>query len=254
MAEISQPSAIGAVTPADAHGERQDRRGNKRREERWSSRPVADVAFVLGIPEKELTPKVQEALNGIMREFDALRDKHDRLTDQMAYLQDLADSHAFLPIRNRRVLLRELARIIGQAERNQMMNSFLYLHLVPYDDIRFKHGHAAAEAALGQVAEVLRQGIRASDVVGSLDGSDFGIILTLTHGDAALDKARALVRAVEDEPFMWNNDRIDLTLAWGLHVFGAGEEATGVLDAADRDLRRQQPVRDVHGPTDGQPA
>jgi diguanylate cyclase (GGDEF)-like protein len=244
MGDIEEPGSIPAVAAPDPREkqEQQDRQRGAEDDEAVKDAPsrqrnIADVAFIMGIPAAELTAKVQEALSIIMAEFDRLRGELDHTKEHAHYLEELADRHPFLPVMSRRALLRELSRALTRAERTETNSSFLYLDIANSEDIKRALGRAAAEAALAHAAAVLGEALRGSDFVGGLEGNDLGIILTVTEGAAAAEKAQELVAALARRPFEWQGRTIRLAVAWGLHPFAAGESVDDVLDAADRDRR-----------------
>ena len=200
---------------------------------------ISDVAFIMGIPESELTPSVQEALTIIMKEFDRQRDELEHAREYTSFLEDVADRHAFLPVMNRRALMRELAIVLGRAEQAETTSVFLYFHVRNAEDFRLSHGHGIAETALLRTVEVLRERLRASDAIGSMDGHDFGVILAATAKDGALDKARELVAALDEQTFVLGEGKHRLDVACGFHLLEAGDTVEKVVDAADRDLRAQ---------------
>jgi len=200
-------------------------------------RSVSDVALVMGIPETELTPRVQEALSIIMNEFDRLREELDRLQDHVAFLEKQADEDPVLPVLNRRALTRELSRVLVHAMQTETNASFLDIEIANLAEIKRRHGRAAADAVMTHVAGVLRQGVRASDVVGSLGDGDIGVILALTEGEAARDKAHELASAFAVHPFRWQGERLFLAVTWGFHAFVAGDTAASVIEGAERARR-----------------
>jgi diguanylate cyclase len=157
------------------------------------------------------------------------------------YLDELVDRHPFLPVMSRRALLRELARVLTRAEKAETDNSFVYLDITNFGDIKRTLGRMAAEAALAHAARVLGEGLRGSDFLGGLEGSDLGVILTVTEAAAAVEKIQDLVAALARQPFEWRGRTIHLAVAWGLHPFAAGESVDVVLEAADRDRRHRDP-------------
>ena len=149
MGDIEVPGFIPAVVAPDARDqqERQDARRHPEADDEAVDEPsgernIADVAFIMGIPAAELTANVQEALSIIMAEFDRVRGELDHIKEHALYLEEMADSHPFLPIMSRRALLRELSRVLTRAERTETNNSFLYLH-----ELR---GHQAHLGAVGR--------------------------------------------------------------------------------------------------------
>ncbi|HER25619.1 MAG TPA: GGDEF domain-containing protein, partial [Rhodospirillales bacterium] len=186
MADISQPAAIGAVLPADKHGQQRKRRNEEKenKPEPSESHEVSDVTEVMGIPMAEATPKVQQTLNTIMAELDKTRTDLEHARSHILYLEELADRHPVLPLTNRRGLHRELSRTLALAARAGVTNSFLCFHVTGMEDLRLKQGRQVAEEALVAVAETLVASVRDSDVVGSLGGSDLGVILTVSDDES----------------------------------------------------------------------
>ncbi len=237
MVDVTQTAPIGTALPSGAsgHGGTKDRQGSRgKARPNWKS--AVDVAQVMGIPENELTPKVQAALDAIITEYERLRDELDHSVAHAAYLQDLADAHPFLPVINRRALLREVTRVASRAEKTETTHTFIYIHIPVIEDIRIRHGHAAAETALIQAAVCLSHTLRASDIIGSLGGGDFGIVLTLARREVAQAKVPHLIDAVREQGFTWRDENITLDVAVGMHQFEPGQGVEAIMDAADRDL------------------
>jgi len=258
MADISEPHGIEPSLGVDPRPH-QEQRG--RREENAPGGkdevpqpPSRDVASVMGIPEEELTPKVQEALNRLLDQFDSLREQLVQSRSRNSYLHDLADSHPYLSVMNRRAFLRELARLQSRAERVATSNTFIYVHLSNADEIRRTLGRSAYEKLMAVTARSLMDRLRATDVLGSLGGTDFGLILTLADGKVAREKMQELKSAIEKLTLSWQGHDIHLTTVLGMHVFEAGETVDAVLDAADKDLLAQQSARSETLKSQSQPA
>jgi len=249
MGDIEVPGFIPAVAAPDPRDQkdREDPQRHPEAEDKAVDEPsgernIADVAFIMGIPAAELTAKVQEALSIIMTEFDRVRGELDHTKVHAHYLEELTDSHPFLPVMSRRALLRELSRVLARAERTETDSSFLYLDITNFEDIKRTLGRLAAEAALAHAVAVLGESLRGSDFVGGLEGNDLGVILTVTEDGAAVEKSQELVAAVAGRPFEWQGRTVDLAVAWGLHAFSAGESVDDILEAADRDRRARDTV------------
>ena len=241
MVDVSKTSYVVPVSAAgqhEDHGRRQAPEGDPA--ERRRPRPregVEDVAFIMGIPVAELTPKIEEALKFVMGEFDRVRYELDLSRDREAHLQTLADAHPVLPVLNRRALTRELNVVLQRAATAGTENTFVCMSLVNGAEIRGRYGLAAASAAMTEIARTLAAGLRASDVLGSLGGYDFGIILTLADGPAAARKADQLVAALGDRPSVWADVVLEAKMAWGLRAMTPDDTAETLIDDADRSLR-----------------
>ena len=204
---------------------------------------TGDSVAVMGVPEAELTPKVRAAIMGLLDEVQHLRDELRQSVKRIAYLERLADQDTLLPVINRRAFVRELSRMLSFAERYGIVSSVLYFDINGMKAINDTHGHAAGDAALVRVSELLAENIRESDVVGRLGGDEFGVILTQADIAVAHEKAASLATAIENAPLIWKGREVAVGVAYGAQVFGAGDTADHVLDAADRAMyQRKQAI------------
>ncbi len=201
---------------------------------------VSDVAMIMGIPASEMTPNIQGALTDILNAFDHQRLELEQLRAHVEYLENQEDRHSFLPVFNRRALFREMSRRLTAAEKTEVCQTFLCFHIGDMGAMRRSFGLAAVDAALTQAAQDLTDGLRSSDVIGSLDGMDFGIILALADAKAAEEKAEGLKTGIEKHPVSWNGAKIELDVAWGMHVITPGDTPEEIVAAADRDMLERE--------------
>jgi diguanylate cyclase (GGDEF)-like protein len=210
-----------------------------------------DAVSLLGLPEKDLTPSVRAALRHLIEEVAALRQVLGFTQSRLAELERLANEDALAPISNRRAFLRDLARTIGYVERYGTACSLLYFDLDGLKAINDTFGHAAGDAALIHVAEVLLAHTRSSDVIGRLGGDEFGVLLTRADEAAAHSKAERLSDAVAFTRLSWKGKIIPISVAFGAHRLVAGEEPQVALAAADRAMYRHKRNRGMARPDAG---
>jgi len=197
---------------------------------------VTDITQIMGVPTSEMTPRVQEAFSAIITEFDRTRAELQFERERITRLEEQVDRHPVLPASNRRVLLRELARIINRAAQTRTTSSLGVFSLQGIEQVRLEQGRAAADRILTAVVQTLHGALRASDVVSSLGGADFAVILALTEGAPARDKIVSLTKDIQTALRDRGVDGTVAEIAWGLVPFGETDEAEKVLAAADRDL------------------
>jgi diguanylate cyclase (GGDEF)-like protein len=196
---------------------------------------AAPAAVALaGIPEAELTPRIRQALMGLMGEVDQLRRQLEEARSRISYLERLADEDALMPIANRRAFIRELSRMMAFAERYATPASVVYFDLNGLKQINDRYGHSAGDAALQHVSRVLVESVRNSDVVGRLGGDEFGVILVQTDQEIAARKAAQLAAAIASRPLLWQGEEIALSAAYGTHSFRGQETVSEAIDAADK--------------------
>ena len=222
---ISAPSASAPV--------RRERAGGA--DAAAASPKVGDAASIMGVPENELTPNVQRALLTLMGEVDQLRKETEALRGRIRELETLADHDVLLPVLNRRAFLREVSKALALAERHDAPSALIYLDLNGFKAINDTHGHAAGDAALERVAEILVAHLRETDAVGRLGGDEFGVVLTLTPASRAERKAEELAELIAAAPIAFDGLELRLSAAWGVHALERGltlESAMAEADAA----------------------
>ena len=174
----------------------------------------------------ELTPAVRAALERQEQEIARL---HERL--EAAEL--LADQDPLTPILNRRAFEREFARAIASAERYGEPLSLVYFDLNRFKDLNDLFGHAAGDAALKHVAEVLVTSLRTSDIVGRMGGDEFAAVLTRAAAPDAAKRAAQLAAMIEAQPVVWRRQTFKLSIAHGVRPFEPGKTAAELLAEAD---------------------
>ena len=203
---------LGAPAPVGAGGKVEKAAPVRR------ARAAQDSAEVMGIPEGELTPKVRQALAQLMAEVHSLRGELDQAKARVNHLERLADQDPLAPVLNRRAFVRELSRHTAFAERYQVAGSVAYFDVNDMKQINDVFGHAAGDLALKHVADTLLRYSRASDVVGRLGGDEFGVILSQSGGEVALEKASNLAEAIETEELIHKETAFSVQVAFGVHT------------------------------------
>ncbi len=235
---VGSPQATGAVTRRTAGNAGAGRKAAPVGE----TQPAVTTA-IMGIPETEFTPKVRAAIMTLMEEVDKLRRELQQSQQRIAYLEQLADQDSLTPIANRRAFVRELSRMMSFAERYNTPSSVIYFDVNDLKVINDTLGHAAGDAVLAEVAQVLVKNVRDSDFVGRLGGDEFGIILAYTDQATANEKAASLGAAIAAHQVTWQGKTINISASWGAHSFQSGSDAAGALDAADKAMYARKKER-----------
>ena len=197
-------------------------------------------ASVLGIPEAEFTPKVRDAIMGLMSEVDSLRRELNQTRKRLDEAEKAADQDHMLPLLNRRAFVRELTRYIAFTDRYNTPASLIYFDLNHLKSTNDSLGHAAGDAVLTQFSKVLMAQVRESDCVGRLGGDEFAVLLSHATQDQALKKADALADAVQTKPAEWNGQSITMSFAYGAFELKAGDTADAAIARADEAMYAQK--------------
>jgi diguanylate cyclase (GGDEF)-like protein len=201
---------------------------------------VAPSASVLGIPESEFTPKVRDAIMGLMGEVDNLRRELNQTRARLDEVEKTADQDGMLPLLNRRAFVRELTRYISFAGRYNTPASLIYFDLNHLKKTNDTLGHAAGDAVLAHFTQVLTAHVRDSDSVGRLGGDEFGVLLSHANQEQAQKKADALAKALEASPAKWNDNVIPITFAYGAFELKSGDNPDVAMARADQAMYEQK--------------
>lgn len=223
-----------AIRAADARALRDGGNGGRERAAVSGGTPRVDVATIMGIPEAELTPKVRGAIDRLLAEVQQLRERLSGAQKRIVHLEALADNDPLAPVLNRRAFVRELARMSAFAERYEAPGSIIYFDVNDLKAINDRHGHAAGDAIIRHVAEVLLREVRASDIVGRLGGDEFAVILAQASPGSAAAKAASLAKAVASDFAEWAGEPLRVDVSYGTYTLAGGERPDEALAAADR--------------------
>jgi diguanylate cyclase (GGDEF)-like protein/PAS domain S-box-containing protein len=155
------------------------------------------------------------------------------LTRQMSYQ---ASHDALTGLINRREFERRLNETLSDARTKNNSHVLCYLDLDRFKAVNDTCGHTAGDNLLREVAGIVRDKVRDSDLVGRLGGDEFGMILL----GCPLDKARQIsddvVKAVRDYRFVWRDRIFNIGVSVGMveitHESGSLEDLVSAADSA----------------------
>lgn len=164
---------------------------------------------------------------GIMRSTDEFAVAQKRL------LQDaLTDTLTQLP--NRRYGLDFLASEWVFAQSSGASLACLMIDIDHFKEVNDTYGHAAGDAVLRQLADILKTTSRSEDMVFRYGGEEFAAILTNTSLRIALQVGERIRTLVEQATFEWDGQRIPITLSIGVALArSAGTDSLALIQAAD---------------------
>src|SRR5262249_41361885 len=132
-----------------------------------------------------------------------------------------ADTDPLTGLANRRALERTLQAALTRAQANSRCVAVLMLDLDGFKAVNDRHGHAAGDEALREVARRRRGCVRERDLVARLGGDEFVVVLTDLGTDAAIDTVER-VRAALAEPIgVGRRTYVELQAAIGVAGFPA---------------------------------
>lgn len=171
--------------------------------------------------------------------------------ERIAFLEQLCGTDPLTSILNRRGFEAELERALAAAKRYDEGGLLLYVDLDGFKPINDTFGHAAGDEVLRQVAQLLADNVRGSDVVGRLGGDEFGVLLTRTNWEGGMARAGALEDTLNTLRVTWEDTVIPVQASFGFKAYGPNDRVGRLLAAADAAMymakrdQTQHPVRHI---------
>jgi len=166
-------------------------------------------------------------------EIERLRAQVAVLTARAETAEALADHDVLTPALNRRGFMTVLNRSMAYCRRHEVEAALLYLDMDGFKGINDGLGHAAGDAALMAVADLLLANVRESDAVGRLGGDEFALLLMNAGADEGREKARRLSEALETEGFVWEGATVALGGSFGVRAYAGQTDPEVWLSEAD---------------------
>jgi len=169
---------------------------------------VLDVPSVRGEPESLVRAfnAAMGKLGELRRELDtenrSLREQNQSFQAQHENLSKLTLTDALTKLPNRRFFEDQIRKEIKRLARNKEGLSMLVVDIDDFKKLNDQFGHAAGDEFLRQVARILGETVRATDLVARFGGEEFVIIATATPLEGALVLAEKVCTAVAEASFI----------------------------------------------------
>jgi diguanylate cyclase (GGDEF)-like protein len=173
---------------------------------------------------------------GLEVENASLRAALGVLQARVGELTLLADTDPLVPLPNRRAFMRELGRVVHGVSRYGHRAAILFIDLNGLKPVNDNEGHEAGDAMLRHVASLLRDNVRASDMVARIGGDEFGVILDRASENAARAKADLLVRKIAASHVDIGRIILPVRISCGVAMVENGDSVASVLDRADAEM------------------
>ncbi|USX18735.1 EAL domain-containing protein [Oxalobacteraceae bacterium OTU3REALA1] len=135
---------------------------------------------------------------------------------------------------NRREFERHIAHALHVSKQDEHTHALLYIDLDRFKLVNDTAGHAAGDALLQILANLLQQKMRESDVLARLGGDELGVLLGYCQLDQARLIAEEIRQLVKDFRFVWDDHSFEVGASIGMvEVSADSKSVSDLLIAAD---------------------
>jgi diguanylate cyclase (GGDEF)-like protein len=159
---------------------------------------------------------------------------------EAAYHDEIYKSSVVDPLTrvyNRRYLFDHLAREIARAHRHGSSLALILFDIDHFKQINDQYGHLAGDAVLRELAELVRSNVRREDCCARYGGEEFAISSIENDLDSSCVLAEKLRGLVEAHDFVYQGNRIPVSISLGIALLTDDmEEPSELVGAADARL------------------
>jgi diguanylate cyclase (GGDEF)-like protein/PAS domain S-box-containing protein len=157
------------------------------------------------IPIQDSAAPIRDRIGNIIGSVMVFHDvsRESRLFRQISYQ---ASHDVLTGLINRREFENRLAISLKDLHENaETTHALLYVDLDQFKVVNDTFGHAAGDALLKQLTEIIQSHVRSTDLLARLSGDEFGILLERCSKDRAIEVAEAIRGSIEGYRFEWQD-------------------------------------------------
>ena len=150
----------------------------------------------------------------------------------------LATTDGLTELYNHRYFQEQMKMQVEQAKRYEAPFSLIIIDIDFFKKFNDTFGHQAGDAVLRQVAQLLKQSVRTTDIVCRYGGEEMSIILPNTSKEMSVSTAEKICKRVASKRFRLNNyQESNVTISLGVASFpDDGETPAQIIEMEDKRL------------------
>jgi diguanylate cyclase (GGDEF)-like protein len=137
---------------------------------------------------------------------------------------------------NKRYFLEHLERELARTARSRRPLSLVMFDIDHFKLINDDHGHLTGDHVLRELAARVKRRVRKDEVFARYGGEEFAIVLPEAGHENAITYAEKMRRLVEGEPFVFEQQKITVTISLGVATVSEEIPALAFIKTADECL------------------
>lgn len=185
--------------------------------------------------------EIQKNIEDIIQNFDIPDSSKLEVIKKINFMYSqtryMSVTDALTGLYNRRSFEENMEREFLRASRYKSDLSFAIIDIDFFKNINDTYGHACGDHILKEVAYIILQNFRKTDIVFRYGGEEFSVILTETPIGNAVIPLERLRKTIENNIFYYENNKIHLTVSIGAyHLNAETNSALELFNRADKAL------------------
>ncbi len=199
-----------------------------------------DIANVLGIPDNQVTPAVEQAIGRLMIRINGLTENLNDLRKLQAHMARNEGRDPFTGATSRPAFLQILENEMPLVGRDRTRRILLMCELANIDEILQRCEQGCKEGLFTYVRRIMADFIMPPHHLGYLGCNDFAALMYNVDEEDIWQRVDAITNWLELHPHIHQGRPIPVVPIFGLYRLKNGDTATSALNAADASLRARK--------------
>ncbi len=192
--------------------------------------------FTIALSLEENTQLLSKDLKDHNGEVSLLAKKIKKLEKDLKIARGESREDFLTKLYNRRALDEFILIKEEEFKRYNHNFSIVIFDLDKFKDVNDIYGHDAGDAVLTALAKIIKNEGRTVDIIGRFGGEEFMVILSETDTQGGFIFAQKVRKHVQKTRFMYNNERIKVTVSAGVSERAKHVTLKAVIKSADEYL------------------
>ncbi len=186
--------------------------------------------------EEKRESDLQEQLDVMQQRFRSMEDETEAMRQRLQEEHRRALTDALTELPNREAYEERMDLEFERWQRYGQPMTMVVTDIDKFKNINDSYGHLAGDKVIQIMAKELRRRIRKTDFVARYGGEEFVILLPETEAEVAREVMEKTRQMVEKLPFHFRNERVQITMSFGVSQMVKGLSRQEQFERADKAL------------------
>lgn len=197
---------------------------------------IVDAVDTYRMEQAERESKAEGRLKELHERIEEMEKKSSDIQRKLEEQKLLAVLDPLTGLPNRAAYDDKMCQLLGEDAAAYQPLSLIVCDIDNFKAVNDNYGHLAGDKVLRLLAKIFRGGLRETDFIGRFGGEEFVLIMPNTSIDKADGLMNRLRRVIEQSPFNFKGQPVQVTASFGLAEVRDGETAEDAFGRADKAL------------------